>query len=262
MRADHPPLRHTLPELPDGCEELQATADPDSDTCLRAHLDCLPGLGIERASLLSRVAVEPSSSAPEDGTMDSQDPVLGLDDLLRTNPKGFHALHPRVQQVVTLGALDSLLETVGTRLDKRLDFSAYQYPQYLFECRGSAPDGTALYPPAYHINVIDVLRELRANNILTTVCRPGESLPSSEMIRAALDSMTQRGEYSTGVFTLLLDDNRPVPVPTLAFHDAVVPGGCPGQTQLFELVSHLGDQCQVDLAVCTVSQLPPEVCDD
>lgn len=262
MRADRPPLRHTLPELPSGCDELQATTDPGSDTCLPAHLDGLPGLGLDRANLLSNVAIQPTPSVPDDDPTKSEELVLGLDDLLRTNPQGYHALHPRVQQAVSLWALDPLLETIGTRLDKRMDLSAYQYPQYALECRGSAPDKTTLYPPEHHINVIDVLRDLRANDIVTTVCRPDEKVPSQDTIRATFDSMQERGENHYGAFTLLLEDHSSAQPSRLVFHDDVVPDGCPGQTQLFDLAAYRCDQCRVDLRLCTVSDLSSEVRDD
>lgn len=262
VRADRPPLRHTLPELPYGCDELQATTDPDSDTCLRAQLDCLPGLDLDRANLLSNVATQPVPSAPGDDPASSEELVLGLDDLLRTNPQGYHTLHPRVQQAVSLWALDPLLETIGTRLDKRLDFSAYQYPQYALECRGSAPEKTTLYPPEYHINVIDALRDLRANDIVTTVCRPDEKVPSQDTIRTTFDSMQKRGENHFGAFTLLLEDQSSFQPPKLVFHDDVVPDACPGQTQLFDLAAYRCDQCRVYLRLGTVSDLSSEVRDD
>lgn len=129
VRPRRPPLERDFPEPPHGCEELTATEAPDSDLRLNAHRDCLPGLGIRRADLLSRLAVDPAPSVLDDMTTDAGDTVVGLEDVLRNNRKGYHTL-PRVQQVVTVGAIESLLETVDERQEKRMDYSAYQHPRY------------------------------------------------------------------------------------------------------------------------------------
>jgi hypothetical protein len=262
MRPNQPPQIHTLPELPYGCDELQATADPDSDTRLRAHLDCLPGLGLQRANLLSTVAIETTSSAPDDVATGATEPVLGLEDLLRTRTQGCYTLHPRVQQIVSVGALDSLLETVANRLDKRLDFIAYQYPQYLFECRGAAPDQTALHPPEYHIRTLEVAREIRANDLLVTICRPGDPLPGQDTIRSTLDSMDDRGETPCGVFTLLLQNATTPYTPILVFHDDNIPERCPGQAALFDHMRYLCDQYRADMKLKTISEFPQVMRDD
>lgn len=261
MRPTQPPQIHTLPDLPDGCDELRTTADPASDTRLQAHLDCLPGLGIQRSNLLSNVAIETTSSAPDDVPTDAAEPVLDLEDLLRTRTQGHYTLHPRVQQIVSVGALDSLLETIANRLDKRLDFVAYQYPKYLFECRGSAPDQTALHPPEYHIRTLEVAREIRANDLLITICRPGDPLPGQDIVRSTLDSMADRGETACGVFTLLQNATPPY-TPILVFHDDNIPEWCPGQAALFDHMTHLCNQYGVDMKLKSISQFPPVVRDD
>lgn len=197
---------------------------------LRAHLDCLPDLGTEQANTLSHFASEATSS---------QDTVLGLEDLLRTQAPGNHTLHPRVQQVVSLGALDSLLETVAARLGKQSYYSAYQYPQYLLECRGSAPDETTLYPPEYDISTLDVIRDLRANDLLTTVCRPGDTVPDDATLRAAIASMERRGEYPHAVFTLQLTGTGSNQYSTLVFRDEITTGRCPDHTELLQFLVHL-----------------------
>jgi hypothetical protein len=216
MRPRRPPLRRDLPELPRGCKELQATTAPDADTRLRADLDCIPGLGIEEAKLLSRIADESTPSAAADSTVDSSQRVLGLDDLLRTTNDGLHPLHPRVQQVAPVGVLDWLLEAIGKRLDMQTDTLAYQYPHYLLECRGAAPDKTSLHPPQYHIENVDVVRTLRANDILTTVCQHGESPPDSDVLVAAVDSIEARGETVEAVVTMDRDEDD-VSAPTDLF---------------------------------------------
>lgn len=257
MRPEQPPLRHTLPELPRGCDELRATEPPNSKTRLEAHLDCLPGLGIERANILSDFAVQPPSSELADDTT-SEARVLGLEDLLRTPDLGNYALHPRVQQVVSLGALDSLLETVTRRMDQRLYYLAYQCPTYLLECRGSAPDQTTLHPPEYDISTIDVVRDLRANDFLTTVCRSGETRPSDDTLRAAIDSMERRDEHPHGVFTLRLVDG----LPTLTFRDEITTGRCPEEAVVYDLLMDLCFEHRPDLELQKDSGLPWEEFDD
>lgn len=262
MRPRGPPLDCNLPDLPKGCEELTATQAPDSETRLEAHLDCLPGLGTTHADLLSRFAVDPARSAFDDEPEEDGETVLGLEDLLRSNRQGYHTIHPRVQQVVTVGAIESLLETIVGRLEKRRDFTAYQYPRYVLECRGSAPNQTALYPPEYHLSTLDVLRELRANNLLTTVCRPGDSIPSPTTVRAAFDSMKQHGQHPVGAFTLRMAESGSDHAPILAFWDEVRLSGCPGQEQLFDYLSYLCNMYEALLQVRPVSELPEGVRDD
>lgn len=262
MRPSQPPQIHTLPNLPGGCDELAATADPESDTRLHAHLDCLPGLGLQEANLLSNVAIEAPSSIPDDDPTGATDPVLSLADLLRTRTQGCYTLHPRVQQIVSVGALDSLLETLANRLDKRLDFIAYQYPQYLFECRGAAPDQTALHPPEYQIRTLEIAREIRANDILLTLCRPGDPIPTQDTIRSTLDSMADRRDTPCGVFTLLLQNTTPPYTPILVFHDDNIPERYPGQAALFDHMRHLCNQYGVDMQLKTISQFPQVIRND
>lgn len=125
--------RYALPKLPRGCDELQATAAPNADNRLRAHIDHLPGLNTKRVNLLTNIAEEPTLAASDGGTKESRRCVLGIDDLLRSQTQGYQALHPRVQQVVPLDVLDPLLESIAEWLNKRTDFFAYQYPNYLLE---------------------------------------------------------------------------------------------------------------------------------
>lgn len=255
-------INRTLPELPRGCDELKATADPDSDTRLRAHLDCLPGLGHSHAL---RLATETNGTLPEDSDIEmnrSNEAVLGLEDLLRTRSQGTYTLHPHVQHIVQVGAIDSLLETVVERLGWREDFVAYQYPHLLLECRGSAPDSTALHPPEYHITTIETIRELRANEFLTTVCRPGELIPSHDTIRAAIDSIEEQGVRPRAVFTLLMDEERPLPSPVLVFHDDNFPDRQPDREALFRHVEYLRSQYGVNIELRSLSKYGPEVRND
>lgn len=261
MRPEPLQINRTLPELPRGCDELEATADPQSDTRLGAHLDCLPGLGQNHADRLATRADADLSPRPGNDREEPNEAVLVLEDLLRTRSEGSYTLHPHVQHIVQVGAIDSLLETVVERLGLRKKFVAYQYPHLLLECRGSAPDSIALHPPEYHIATIETLRELRANEFLTTVCRPGEPIPSHDTIRAAIDS-TQRGVRPRAVFTLLMDEGGPVPSPVLVFHDDNFPDRQPDREALFRHVEYLRSQYGVNIELCTLSEYGLEVRND
>lgn len=254
MEPDHAPRIESLPELPRDCDELKKTADRNSETRLQAHLDCLPGLGRRRASLLNQKAIDTSNANRASGSTESESSVLGLPDLLRTQTQGYYTLHPRVQQIVQVSALDSLLYTIAERLDIREKFLAYQYPHLQLECRGSAPDPTALHPPEYHITTIETLRELRANDILTTVCRPGDSIPSCDTVRATLDSLEQEGINPHAVFTLLLEDNGPISTPMLVFHDDNFPDGTPTREELFDHVEYLRKRYSINIELQTLSE--------
>jgi hypothetical protein len=247
MRPRRPLLRRDLLELPGGCEELQATTAPTDNTRLHAHLDCLPGLGIEEINLLVDFAEKTVPPAQDDGTVDPSQRVLGLDDLLRTHMRGFHALHPRVQQVIPVGTIDWLLETIAKRLDIRTDTLSYQYPHYLFECRGAAPDRTSLHAPQYHIRTLDVVRELRSNDILTTVCQGGTPIPDSESIADAVDAMEAGNDSVVGVFTLRGEPSDPEPA--LIYHDDIAYSNGPSQAELFEhckmLLADFGVTCRL-----------------
>ncbi len=259
MRPRRPPLRRDLPDLPRGCDELQATTVPADNTQLRDHLDCLPGLGNEEANLLSNISEKTIPPARDDGISDPSQRVLGLADLIRTHLRGCHALHPRVQQVVPVGTLDWLLETIAKRLDIRTDTLSYQYPHYLLECRGAAPDRASLHAPQYHIRTLDVVRELRANDILTTVCQRDAPLPEAETIADAVDAMEANNDTVCGVFTLR---GESCPEPALVFHDNTVRSNGPTRAELFEHCRMLRTEFGVSCRLVDSSTYRSEVDDD
>lgn len=200
MKHYHPPLPDDLPELPAGCDEIQATAKPQSDDVLNEYLDRLPGLDRERFNLLSEMAVQAQGGGY--GRSSTGATVLGLDDILRSTAGGSRALHPRVMHVVPLGCLDPLLEGVTELLDLDTSMNSYQYPAHLLECRGAAPDQLALYPPEYHIGVADIARDLRANDLLTSLRRPDQPYPDTDTIRVAVESMGAEGTKVDGSITI------------------------------------------------------------
>lgn len=205
MKHYHPPLPEDLPELPIGCDEIQATAKPQSDDVLDEYLDRLPGLDRERFNCLSRMAIQAQGGGY--GRSSTGATVLGLDDLLRSTAGGSRALHPRVMHVVPLGCFDPLLEGVTELLDLDTSMNAYQYPAHLIECRGGAPDQLALYPPEYDIGVADIARDLRANDLLTSVRRPDQSDPDTETIQVAVESMGAEGTNVDGSITIFQPDD-------------------------------------------------------
>jgi hypothetical protein len=196
-------------------------------------------LGVTHASYLSQIALEPTTTLLDTSTQGSEEPVLGLSDLIRERVDGTYTLHPRVQQTVHVGTLDVLLEALADRLDRRPYYIAYPYPQFLLECRGAAPDQTSLNPPEFHIRTLDVLRDLRANDILTTVCRPGDSVPPKETLRGALDSMEQHGTNVNGIVTLVMDESSVPETPRFILDDQNMPTGKPSQEDISYLLEHL-----------------------
>lgn len=205
MKHYYPPLSDDLPKLPIGCDEIQATAKPQSDDELSGHLDRFPGLDHERLDRLSEMAVRAQGGGYGQTTTGAT--VLGISDLLRTTSGGTRSLHPRVMHVLPLGCLDPLLEAVTEHLELDSSMNSYQYPAYLLECRGSAPDQMTLYPPEYHIAVTDIARDLRANDLLTSVRRPDQSFPNTEMIDTAIEAMGSEGSTVDGFVTILQPDD-------------------------------------------------------
>jgi hypothetical protein len=200
--------------------------------------------------------------APDADIQASEERVLDLSDLIRDRVDGTYTLHPRVQQTVHVGALDSLLEALATRLDKRCKYIAYPYPRFLLECRGAAPDQTTLHPPEFHIRTIDMLRDLRANDILTTVCRPGNSVLSQETIRTALDSMEQRGTNVDGIVTLVMDESSVPETPLFILDDQNMPDGTPSQEDIFDHLDHLSTTFGVVMETDRYSKYRSEMMDD
>lgn len=192
MKHYLPPLPNELPDLPIDCDEIQATANPGSNTRLENHLDQLPGLDRERFNRLSNITN--SAGYRGGGNIGPRATVLGLNDLLRQQGDETIGLHPRVTHVVPLGTLDPLLEAVCDQMDGDSSMNAYQYPAYLLECRGGSPDIKSLYPPEYHVRTADIARSLRANNILTSIRRPGQSFPRADELQATVEAMTECGE--------------------------------------------------------------------
>ena len=202
MKSSHSPLPQELPALPVGCDEIQPTVKPDAETQIHDHIDRLPGLDREQMRCLSTIAAR----ANDEGSTEST--VLGLEDLLRRRADRSWALHPRVMQVVPLDALDPLLNEVSKLLDTDPYWNSYQYPEYLLECRGAAPDELALYRPEYHILVSDIARDLRAKNILTSIRPPGDDFTDSEMIESAVKSMQANETPVCGSFTFIQSDDN------------------------------------------------------
>lgn len=253
MKPSPPPKRESLPELPSGCDELRATTAPDADTRLRLHLKSLPGLGSGRADILANFAEGTTPPALNQGSENSRQSVLGLEDLIRTQTLGLNALHPRVQQVVPLGALDWLLMTVAQLLEIQTDTLAYQYPSYLLECRGAAPDKTTLYSPQYHIRTLEVLRELRGYNLLTTVCQGGEPLPQQDDISTVIDSMETRDDAVGGAFTLQQDEDSKPFSTALVFHGDVETPNTPDNEVLLNYCETVRDEFGVTCRVVDIS---------
>jgi len=199
MPPANSPFHNDLPELPIDCPEIKATANPGVETQLKYHVEQLPGLNRDQCNRLSRLA---KREYLVDGNCDPEKRALSLSDLLRTVANGQVAVHPRVTHIIPLDTLDPFLRTVTDILDTNSRENAYQYPAHILECRGERPEIEAIYPPEYHIRTADIVRGLRANDILTSVRRPGRSSFSSEEIQATVEAMAENNESVSASVTL------------------------------------------------------------
>lgn len=198
-----------FPDLPHGCPPLTPTVGPDDATAVRNNLDKLSGLTPDRFNQLSRLTADPDPDVVAQLAGDS--PVLGLADLLRQRRDGTLVLHPHVIQVVPFGVADTLLQSVNALLEFDSDFVRYQYPRFLLECHGITPDRVALYPPEYHIHTLDVLTDLRANNIVTSVRRPDQDFTDADTVRDAVETAQANGTMVHGSLTLHQEDDEMKP---------------------------------------------------
>jgi hypothetical protein len=187
-----------LPSLPHGCKELQLTASPKRDRLLDQHLDELLGLNQAELDCLHAIATKGGSTATE--------PKLELSDLLRNRRDGSHALHPRVVHVLPPNTVDSLLTRLVDLVDEHISYEAYQYPEYLAECDTCSPSCHSIYPEDYHIDVIDLVRDLRANDILTSVRDRGQSASETSALETMVEQLKSRNEPVEGITTLLRAD--------------------------------------------------------
>jgi hypothetical protein len=198
MSSPNPPDRADLPSLPQGCEELYRTANPTRDRLLEQYLDDFPALGEAEFDRLNAIATK-SGSVPTEG-------ALGLSDLLRSRQDGSHALHPRTVHVLPSNTIDSVLTRLADRVDEDIAYDAHQYPEYLAECDTDSPSCPSIYPEDYRIEVIDLVRDLRANNVLTSVRERGQPACKTTSLKTTVKQLESRNNIVEGVTTLLRAD--------------------------------------------------------
>lgn len=172
----------------------------ESEQTLEQHLDDLPMLTEEYFNCLDKVAIDARNSDSE--------VVLGVSDLLRRRPDGSHTLHPRVMQLLSPSAVDTTLTRITKCINKRIDYAAYQYPTYLVEHREEGSQGLPLCPSDYSIDVLDALRDLRANDVLVSLRRRGESPPDKSTLEGRIDGMKNDGEIVEGVVVVACGDEE------------------------------------------------------
>lgn len=206
MDYNCPSLPFEVPDLPIGCNSIQATTEPGHDTQLENHLGQLPGLDQDRLNCLAARA-----HRSQGDSHDTLETVLGLSDLLRQQANRRISLHPRVTHVVPLDKLDPLLEEVANLLDADSSQNAYQYPAHLLECRGTTPDKQALYPPEYHIRTADLVNNLRSDGILTSVRRPDQPALDTKEVQATVEAMDTDGTRVYGSISLFQPHDAPEP---------------------------------------------------
>jgi len=186
--------------LPAGCSELRRTTDPDSPGALKQHLDDIPSLNQQHFSRLNKIAIDDQNAGTE--------VVLGVSDLLRRRTDGSVTLHPRVIQVLSPNTVDATLAHLVDSIDERIHHTAYQYPNYLVEVGEKPQERPMLCPGEYSIDVLDAVRDLRANNILTSIRLRGQSPLDISTLKQTVKRMEQNREPVEGTVRLLLSDRE------------------------------------------------------
>lgn len=196
-------------DLPPDCDEIRATGNPGSWDRLESFVGQIPGINKTRFERLSQIACQTSCGILNTNSGTS---VLRLRDLLRDQPHGQVTVHPRVTHAFHPTEIDPFLQAVAELYDEgRESGTALQYPDRLLECREKPPEVQALYPSAYSTKISDVMREIRANGILTSIRKPDESFPSREHAWSVLEQMQSPHEIDFGLVTLYQPVNESEP---------------------------------------------------
>lgn len=162
-------------ELPRGCRPLAPSVGPNAVTAVRNHLDALPMLDAERLLQFERVAADTNPNVNA-----ASDRELVLEDLLRMRADATVTLHPHVLQVIPVGVADALLQAVGLLLGLDTDTLRYLHPRFILEYHDITADRETFFPPEYSIETLDVLYDLRANDILTSIRRPDDAFTPAD----------------------------------------------------------------------------------
>jgi hypothetical protein len=184
-----------LSPLPGGCSGLQRTADPILDQPIEQHLESIPALGWAEYEYLDRIA---TGQRGVENCM-----VLGLADLLRSRPDGSYGLHPRVVDILAPTVVDPTLSHLSERVDEYINYEAYQYPEYLIEYYHEDMHCRSMYPADYRIEVLDLVRDLRANNILTSIRQLGQQRHDTATLQQTVEHVEKEGHTVEGVVTLM-----------------------------------------------------------
>lgn len=142
-------------------------------------------------------------------------------------------LHPRITHVVPVEKLDAFHRAVTDLLDGDIIRNGYQYPSHILEYRGPVVDETLLYPPEYDKRIADIAGSLRADGVLTSIRRPGQSRPDPAEFRRAVDAMEAADQRVTGGITLSQVENKSEP--TVFVHGY---NTCPTEVSIDELADH------------------------
>ena len=210
----HTPRPTDLPNLPRQCAEIRATANPGYPTRLEEYVDDLPGLTADRFALLSNIAC-----TAKGGRYESTGPgatVLDLNDVLMMQRNETIGLHLRITHLIPVEKLDAFHRAVTDLIDGDEGRNGYQYPSHVLEYRDPVVDKTLLYPPEYKKRIADIAGSLRADGVLTSIRRPGQSRPDPAEFRTAVDALGNADEDVTGAVTLYQPEGESEP--TLFVH--------------------------------------------
>jgi hypothetical protein len=220
-----------LPALPPQCDEIQATVTPGSTARLKNYVDDLPGLTADRFTLLSKIAHTTRGS--RDDSTHRGTTVLGLDDVLQKQHNDAVGLHPRITHIVPVRKLDVFHEAVTDIYYDDLRRNGYQYPSHVLEYRGIFVDKTLLYPPEWNKRIADIAGSLRADDILTSIRRPGQSRPEPAEFQRAVDAMEDADEDVTGAVTFYQPESDSEPTVFVHSHN-----NCIENFSIDDLVDH------------------------
>lgn len=229
--SSHTPRRTDLPDLPRQCDEIRATANPGSPTRLEKYVDDLPGLNTDRFDLLANIAC--TAKGGRYGCTGPGATVLDINDVLQMQRNEAIGLHPRITHVLPVEKLDAFHRAVTDLLDGDIIRNGYQYPSHVLEYRVPPVDETLLYPPEYDKRIADIAGSLRADGVLTSIRRPGQSQPDPDEFRTAVDEMDTAGEKVTGAITLYQPEGESEPTVFVYDHNT-----CTTEFSIDELVDH------------------------
>lgn len=185
-----------IPPLPPGCSEFGEETTSREEQPLDNHLNDISAINEEICNRLKRLV-------PTSGKQWNEQ-TLKLTNLLRRRSDGSHALHPRVIQILDYDEIDNTLDEISEASPEYISHRAYHYPSYIAEYRENPSRYETLYPPEYSIWVLDAVRDLRANRVVTSIRRRGQCRLNSGTLERIVQELESEGTTVEGAATLMM----------------------------------------------------------